>query len=144
MRRKEKIRKRSFKAFIQQYHRVAFCRPVFRQIVEWIVEFMDCPHVSDEELLAFAFEGEPLHIAVRHHFDTCLSCQQRVAFYQRSLSSLIPRLYRLRCPSATTLSYYCLPNALSDFERRKIAEHVARCPLCARELAETREFLAVS
>lgn len=105
---------------------------------------MDRPHASEEEILALAFEGEPLRIAVQRHLDTCLSCQQRVFFYQRSFASLIPRLYRSRCPSGTTLSYYCLPNALPDLERRQIAEHVAHCPLCARDLAETRDFLEVS
>jgi len=105
---------------------------------------MDRLHASAEELLAFAFEGEPLRAAAQQHFDTCLLCQQQMFSYQKKISSLISWLYRTCCPSATALSYYCLPDVLPDFERRQIAEHIVRCPLCTREVADSRKFLEVS
>jgi anti-sigma factor RsiW len=100
-------------------------------------------HASSQELLAFALDGDPLSSVIRQHLDCCPSCQRRVARYQNTVGRLLPLMYRSRCPSATTLSYYCLPGALPDHERRPIAEHLVRCPLCARELAETRAFLQV-
>lgn len=101
------------------------------------------PHASSEDLLAFALEGQPLRPVVQQHLDRCPTCQRQVGRYQKT-ASLIPRLYRSRCPSATALSYYCLPGALTDNEHQQIAEHLVRCPLCMHELVETREFLHVS
>jgi hypothetical protein len=98
-------------------------------------------HVSLEELQAFSLDGEPLSPAARQHLDSCPDCQQQVACLQQTTVYLVARLYRSQCPSASTLSYYCLPNALSEKEQRQVTNHLANCPLCLAEFAETRQFL---
>lgn len=98
-------------------------------------------HIGPEELLAFALDRELLRPLARQHLDTCLLCQRQAALYQKIAAYLGPRLYRTQCPSAATLSYYCLPGALTDEEYCQVSEHLARCPCCASELAETRQFL---
>jgi len=64
-----------------------------------------------------------------------------MSYYQRANVYLFAKLYRSQCPSGLTLSYYCLPDALSEAERHYVASHVGICPLCANELAETKRFL---
>jgi anti-sigma factor RsiW len=98
-------------------------------------------HVSLEELQAFVLDEEPLSLEARHHLATCPDCQHQVACAQKMTASLISRLYRSQCPSAETLSFYCLPGALSAEEQRQVAAHLARCPLCLAEFADTRQFL---
>jgi hypothetical protein len=98
-------------------------------------------HVSLAELQAFSLDGEPLSSAARQHFDGCPDCQQQVACSQQTTASLVARLYRSQCPSASTLSYYCLPNALTEEEQRQVTDHLANCPLCLAEFSETRQFL---
>ena len=99
-------------------------------------------HTSSEELLAFALDKEALRPAARQHLDDCPLCQDQVALYRQITAYLELHVYRSQCPSATTLSYYCLPGALTDEEYRQVTEHLARCPCCTAELAESRRFLA--
>lgn len=101
-------------------------------------------HVNSEELLAFALEGESLPLSAYEHLASCPLCQQKVVCSRKMIAYLVPHLYRSCCPSAAMLSYYALPNALSAEEQRKIAEHLAHCPLCATEYAEARQFLETS
>ena len=101
-------------------------------------------HISSEALLAFALEREPLSRAARQHLDGCPLCQQQVSCSQKTAAYLVSRIYRSQCPSATTLSYYCLPGVLSEEEYAQVSGHVARCPLCAAEIAESRQFLELS
>lgn len=100
-------------------------------------------HVSSEKLLAFIFEAEPLHPPARRHLDHCPMCQRQFASYQKA-ARLVPQLYRSQCPSATILSFYCLPGALTHDKQCEVTEHLACCPRCATELAETRQFLEIS
>ena len=100
-------------------------------------------HIGPDELLAVALDKESSGPVARQHLANCPRCRHQVALYQRLAAYLGPRLYRAQCPSATTLSYYCLPGALTDEEHRQVTEHLARCPCCAAELAETRQFLTV-
>lgn len=102
------------------------------------------PHTSTEELLAFLCDKEPLSRAAQHHLAHCPHCQQQVASYQESTTYLLSQLYRDDCPSAMTLSILDLPGALTNDERYQITQHLALCPLCASELAETRQFLETS
>ncbi len=101
-------------------------------------------HVSLEELQALSLEGEPLSPDARQHFDGCPDCQKLVACTQKTAAYLVSRLYRSQCPSATTLSYYCLPDALTEEEQLQVSRHLARCPLCLAEYTETRLFLHAS
>lgn len=55
---------------------------------------------------------------------------------------LIRRLYRVFCPSSTEIGLYCedlLPSGVA----LHIVKHVLRCPLCTREVADTRSFIKV-
>lgn len=105
---------------------------------------MNDPHISIEELLAFLCDKEPLSPTAQQHFDHCSRCQQQVASYQEIATSLLVHLYRCNCPSATALSALYVPGVLTNDERCRIARHLAHCPLCASELAETCQFLEAS
>lgn len=98
-------------------------------------------HVSLEELQAFVLDKEPLSPEARYHLTTCPDCQHQVACAQKMTAYLTSRLYRSQCPSAETLSFYCLPGALSEEEQRQVTAHLASCPLCLAEFADTCQFL---
>jgi hypothetical protein len=100
-------------------------------------------HVSFIELQAFALDGEPLSPTAREHFDACPDCQQQVTHSRKTTAYLVSRLYRSQCPPATILSYYCLPDALSEEEHREMTAHLSHCPLCLAEFATTRRFLDI-
>lgn len=101
-------------------------------------------HVSLEELQAFVLDEEPLSATARRHLADCPDCQQQVARSRQMAAYLVARLYRSQCPTATTLSYYCLPNALTEEEQRQVTSHLANCPLCLAEFADTRQCLNTS
>ena len=104
---------------------------------------MDSLHAgspTDEDLLAFALDGEELPEKTRKHLEQCDTCQKRLARYQRANTFLVSHLYRSQCPTGTQLSYYCA-HMLPEDESMRIAAHITECPLCAAEVAETRHFL---
>lgn len=101
---------------------------------------MDCFCVFAEELLTLALNGESLSFEAQHHVKNCACCRQQVSSYQ-AIAWLVPQVYRHQCPSALTLSYYCLPGALSVEEQDQVVQHLAQCPLCTAELLETSQFL---
>src|SRR5260370_2425071 len=106
---------------------------------------MGCLHPiapDDEELLRFALDGEALPEEVHRHLQECTNCQQRLARYKNVHSLLVSRLYRHQCPDELQLSLYCADLLPAD-ERVRIANHLLDCPLCAAEVADTRQFLAV-
>src|SRR5258708_15631209 len=106
---------------------------------------MDCLHPiapDDEELLRFALDEEALPEEVNRHLQECTNCQQRLARYKNVHSLLVSRLYRHQCPDELQLSLYCADLLPAD-ERVRIANHLLDCPLCAAEVADTRQFLAV-
>jgi hypothetical protein len=105
---------------------------------------MDCLHFmapSDEEIVRFALDEDPLSQEAREHLEQCKICQQRLARYKQSHTSLLSRLYRSQCPSGTRLSLYCA-GLLAVDEQMSIAAHLLLCPLCAAEAADTRLFMA--
>ena len=104
---------------------------------------MDILHAeapTDEELLAFALDGEELPEKAKKHLEQCETCQKRLERYQQANTFLVSHLYRSQCPTGTQLSYYCA-GMLPEDERMHIAAHITECPLCAAEVAETRHFL---
>jgi hypothetical protein len=104
---------------------------------------MDSLHAeapTDEELLAFALDGDDLPEKARKHLEQCETCQKRLARYQQVNTFLVSHLYRSQCPTGTQLSYYCA-HMLPEDESMRIAAHITECPLCAAEVAETRHFL---
>lgn len=105
---------------------------------------MSRPHVSLEELLAYTLDGEQICPTLQQHLSTCPLCQQQATRARHIRACLVSQIYRNHCPSATQLSFYAIPGALPAEEQRQIAEHLARCPLCAAEYAETCQFLDAS
>jgi hypothetical protein len=104
---------------------------------------MDCLNSiapTDEQLLAFALDGDTLSETTRNHLEQCQTCQRRLARYEQAYTYLLSHLYRSQCPSGEQLSLYCA-GLLPDEDRINIANHVLDCPLCAIEVAETRSFL---
>jgi hypothetical protein len=94
-----------------------------------------------EELLRYTLDDEPLATEVQEHLERCGICQQRLAVYQRTNNFLLTKLYRSQCPDVTTLSHYCA-ELLPANQAISITEHLAVCPLCTAEAAETRNVLA--
>lgn len=106
---------------------------------------MDCSNSiapSDEELISFALDGEALPEETRKHLEQCETCKQRLARYEQANMYLVSHLYRSQCPTGEQLSFYCA-DLLPEDERVSVANHVLDCPLCAKEVAETRSFLQV-
>jgi hypothetical protein len=104
---------------------------------------MDCMHdvaPSDEDLIAFALDGEPLSPEAQAHLDQCDICQQRLRRFHRAHIALVARFYRSLCPDAAELSYYSI-GGLSDERRQAIAAHLRDCPLCQRDIEEARRYL---
>lgn len=56
-----------------------------------------------------------------------------VELTQQLQELLRTRLYRLFCPSSDTLTKYRL-GSLDSEQRNAVAEHIATCPHCAKEL----------
>lgn len=104
---------------------------------------MDHSHASaltGEELLSFALDEDALPTEKRAHLQECAACQQRLAAYIRLDEALVARFYRRFCPDSTRISLYC-EDLLPDDERMRIANHILDCPLCATEVADTRQFM---
>ncbi|HEY0755544.1 MAG TPA: hypothetical protein VGD98_16420 [Ktedonobacteraceae bacterium] len=98
-------------------------------------------HVSLEELQAFVLDKEPLSPAAWQHLDSCPTCQEQMANSRQITTYLLAQLYRRQCPSAATLSYYCLPGTLTEEEYSQVSDHLARCPRCLAEFTDSRRFL---
>lgn len=105
------------------------------------MDYLHFMALSDEEFVRLVLDEEPISPAASEHLERCQNCQQRLAMYKQSYTSLVSRLYRCRCPSGTRLSLYCA-DLLSADEQMSIADHLLFCPLCAAEAADTRRFLA--
>jgi len=106
-----------------------------------VIECLHSMAPTDEELLRYALDDETLATDVQEHLEQCGICQRRLAIYQRTNNFLLAKLYRSRCPEVTTLSHYCA-ELLPANQTISITEHLAVCPLCTAEVAETRSVLA--
>ncbi len=104
---------------------------------------MDCLNSiapTDEELISFALDDEPLTVEGNNHLQQCETCQKRFARYKQTNEYLISHLYRSQCPSGQEISLYCA-GLVSEEDRIRIANHVLDCPLCAQEVKDSRTFL---
>ena len=104
---------------------------------------MDCLNSlapTDDELISFALDDEALPAEANNHLKLCETCQKRLITYKQTNAYLLSHLYRSQCPGGQELSLYCA-NFLPAEESIRIANHVLDCPLCASEVAETRQFL---
>jgi len=99
---------------------------------------------TDEELLRYALDGEPLSNEAQAHLTSCPTCMQRVTLYTGANAFLTSNLYRSQCPTPTKLAEYCTPisfNILSNDVYIQIAEHITICPLCSDEVVALRRDL---
>ncbi len=104
---------------------------------------MDCLNSiapTDEELISFALDDEPLPLDANNHLQQCETCQKRLARYKQTNDYLVSHLYRSQCPSGQVISLYCA-DLVSEEDRIRIANHVLDCPLCAQEVKDSRTFL---
>ncbi len=104
---------------------------------------MDCLNPiapTDEELINFALDEEVLPEEANNHLRQCETCQKRLATYEQANTYLLSHLYRSQCPSGEELSLYCA-GLLPAEARVRIANHILDCPLCTKEVTETRSFL---
>lgn len=102
---------------------------------------MDCsapPPLSDDQISA-AIDGaaEP---GVLAHLASCASCEARLAEARAMEQRLHTLVYRWDCPPPERLAAL-ERGRLPAGERQALAEHVASCPSCTRELADLRAFL---
>ena len=102
---------------------------------------------TDDELMRYALDGEPLSEVSQKHLASCPTCKQRVALYAGMNTFLTSSLYRSECPTPTQLANFCTPISLgflSERERGAIAEHINICPLCSAEVATLRRDSAAT
>ena len=109
-----------------------------------MTDCLDPMSPTDEELMRYALDGEPLSAVAQTHLDSCLICKQRVALYTGANAFLTSNLYRSQCPTPMKLANYCTPisfNLLAADERTQITQHITICPLCSTEIATLRRDL---
>jgi hypothetical protein len=98
---------------------------------------------KDDELLRYVLDGEALSTQATEHMKVCHICQQRLEHYCYAQRFLQAQLYRSQCPGMTTLGSYCLRLLPAD-EMYNLEQHIARCPLCQSEVADTYQALALT
>ena len=96
--------------------------------------------VTPEDLLAYAAGEAPPHVV--EHVRACPACAATAAEYARTHRQLAAALYRFDCPSPQRLGDYEF-HLLSPDDQTQVAAHVVECPLCAAELRQLRDFLAL-
>lgn len=96
------------------------------------------PELDDIQLLTY-LDGVPDR-QVADHLGLCAYCRARAARFGRMEARLRAGLYRRACPSASELGEYRL-GMLARREAAAIAQHLAGCPHCAREVARLESFL---
>jgi hypothetical protein len=97
---------------------------------------------NDDELLRYVLNGKVLSTNATEHMKSCRICQQRLEHYYYAQRFLVAQLYRSQCPALTTLGSYCLRLLPAD-EMYTLEQHIACCPLCQFEVADTYRVLAV-
>ncbi len=102
-----------------------------------MTDCLDPIALTDEEILRYALDGEPLSDEATYHLKCCPICQQLMTRYTETNAFLTTTLYRSQCPTATELTDYCAPTSLKLLtcsQRVRIARHVEVCPLCCADL----------
>ena len=110
-----------------------------------MTDCLDPMSPTNEVLLYYALDGEPLSDEAKKHLDDCPLCKQRVALYAGVNASLISNLYRSQCPPLSQLIDYCTfasLHLLTDEEYMSIAKHMHECPLCTAEIAHLNTIIS--
>lgn len=90
------------------------------------------PPALDDLVLIAAMDGEADADAVAH-LRVCRSCASRARDFAELQGQLRQRLYRMFCPSSDDLAAF-QQGLLGRSQRASVAEHLAGCPHCTREL----------
>lgn len=112
-------------------------------MAEWLQKglFMVCllpPELNDRDLLVY-IDGEADRQMVAH-LKQCPYCRERAYRLAGLQDCLTVALYRLACPSSLELGEYHL-NVLSRDRVAVVAQHLAECPHCTREVALLKDYL---
>jgi hypothetical protein len=97
------------------------------------------PELDDQDLWKY-LDGEAGYQVVAH-LKGCLYCRERAERLARLQGRLINQLYRCTCPSPLELGEYHLDLLLRD-QAEVVAQHLAECPHCAREVVHLENYLA--
>lgn len=96
--------------------------------------------LNDEELLTASFDTDAVTIEAKQHLAQCEVCQKRVEKYRSLNRFLLSKLYRRQCITGMEVSLYSA-DLVSLKERRRIEAHLRQCPLCTKEVEETKKAL---
>ena len=115
---------------------------------------MNCilpPALEDDVLLAYlggylVSDGQKMSDGddasqVAAHLRQCPYCRERARRLARVQHDMTAQLYRVTCPDPTELGEYHL-GVLSAKRAEAVAEHLAECPYCRREIAQLKNYLA--
>jgi hypothetical protein len=91
------------------------------------------------DLLAY-LDGEP-DDQVAAHLERCSHCLERAQALARLQGDLVARLYRFECPAPAELGEYHL-DLLPRDRAMAVTRHLAKCPRCATEVAQLKDYLA--
>ena len=93
---------------------------------------------NDADLLR-VLDGEDAGHAAKHVRE-CSHCRQRAIRLAKLHDRLTTRLYRLDCPTPDRLGEYHMGLA-TKIQAETVAQHLAQCPHCEREVAQLASFL---
>ena len=79
---------------------------------------------------------------VMNHLDSCAFCSERADSFAELQHFLRVQLYRLFCPSSDYLIDY-QQGLLRGEQRSAIAQHLATCPHCSREVALVEQMVGL-
>lgn len=96
------------------------------------------PELSDRELLIY-LDGEADHHTLAH-LERCPHCREKARRLTRLQDRLTAQLYRITCPPPMELGEYHVGMLPRD-QAAAVAQHLAECPHCAREVAQLRDYL---
>ena len=96
------------------------------------------PELSDRDLLTH-IDGEADDEVVAH-LERCPHCRERARRLSSLQDRLTTQLYRVTCPPSLELGEYHL-GTLPDDRAPAVAQHLAECPHCMRELAQLQGYL---
>ena len=96
------------------------------------------PELDDRQLLTY-LDGEADHQAASH-LERCPHCREKAHRLARLQNRVTAQLYRITCPPPAELGEYYLDMMPRD-QAASVAQHLAQCPHCSRELAQLKDYL---
>jgi len=103
------------------------------------------PELDDDVLLAYlgghlVSDGDDAS-RVAAHLRQCTHCREKARRLARVQDDMTAQMYRITCPAPTELGEYHLGMLPLD-QAKAVAEHLAECPHCRREITQLIEYLA--